>query len=512
MSLALQMTSPAPGKTIRWHPLALVPLALTAWVYYPIIRVFFFADDFYHLGRLTNDDDLAFVLAPFGGHNLLVRNLAFLGSWYLFGLHSEPWYWTVLLTHLLNVWLLFGVLGALTASVPLACFGATLWGICPLADGTIGWYSVYGQAMVATILLLVLDQLTRVGAADEPLPPRTAWLWYALLLAGTTCFGTGIGVALVFPVVLFLLLPVAWRQPVVRLAYLALPAVTLGVYFALRQLSGWIEPLPFSEAVHRTAATSGLWNAPAMLLPLLGFAVGGSALGHGFEPARFPDARTWVTSAAFAVGLGLVAWRGDWKTRRAALAMAALAVGVYAVVAVGRAQVYTMFSVPVARAAAEPRYHYVGTIPVVILLCLVLGQLGRIGWLSAVPRSLLLAAGLGLSLAGYARSTFRIDEHPATRDYVTRTIREIADTVAAAPPGTTVYLENGATQPVIGPWLDVFLPGRAGLFLFVSPADDLLDGRHVRFVERNPKVLEFWAARPGTRLATLLVPPQPAGG
>ena len=33
------------------------------------------------------------------------------------GLHSEPWYWTVLLTHLLNVWLLFGVLSALTASV-----------------------------------------------------------------------------------------------------------------------------------------------------------------------------------------------------------------------------------------------------------------------------------------------------------------------------------------------------------------------------------------------------------
>ena len=512
MSPAHQTVSPAPGTTIRWHPLALVPLALTAWVYYPITRVYFFADDFYHLGRLANDDNLAFVLAPFGGHNLLVRNLAFLGSWHLFGLHSEPWYWTVLLTHLLNVWLLFGVLGAFTASVPLACFGATLWGICPLGAGTIAWYSVYGQAMVATILLLILDRLARLGAAGKPLPPRTACLWYALLLAGTTCFGTGIGVALVFPVVLFLLLPAAWRQPGVRLAYLALPAVTLAAYFALRQAAEWIEPLPFSEQVHRASAASGLWDAPAMLLPLLAFAVGGSALGHFLEPEHFPDARTWLTIAVFAVGLGFVAWRGDSKARRAALAMAALAVGVYGVVAVGRANVYTTFGVPLARAAAEPRYHYVGTIPVVILLCQALVQIGRIGWLSAVPRGLLLAAGLGLSLAGYARSSFRIDEHRATRDYVTRTTREIVDAVAASPPGTTVYLENGNTDPVIGPWLDVFLPGRAGLFLFLAPVDDVLEGRHVRFVERNPRVLEFWAGRPRARLTTLLVAPRPAGG
>lgn len=506
------MDPPAPGTTIRWRPLALVPLALTAWAYYPITRVFFFADDFYHLGRLTNGDRIAFVLAPFGGHNLLVRNLAFLGSWQLFGLHSEPWYWTVLLTHLLNVWLLFGVLGAVTASVPLACFGATLWGICPLAAGTIGWYSVYGQALVATIVLLVLERLARLGAAGEPLPRRTAWLWYALLLAGTTCFGTGIGVALIFPVVLFLLLPAAWRQPGVRLAYLALPAVTLVAYFGLRRLAGWIEPLPFSEQVHPMSAASGLLFAPAMLLPLLGVAVGGSALSYFFQPEHFPDTRTWVTVAALAVGLGLVAWRGDWKERRGALAMAVLAVGVYAVLAVGRAQVYTAFNLPLARAAAEPRYHYVGTIPVVILLCLALQQVGRIGWLSAVPRGLLLAAGLGLSVAGYARSNVRIDEHQATRDYVTRTLRGIVDTIEASPPGTTVYLENGSTNSVIGPWLEVFFPGRASLFLLLSPADDLLDGRHVRFVERNPRVLEFWAARPGARLTTLLVAPQPAGG
>jgi hypothetical protein len=511
VSVAQRSAADGAGKTARWHPLALVPLVLTAWVYYPITGVFFFADDFYHLGRITDDSLLVWLLEPFGGHDLLLRNLAFLGSWQLFGLHSEPWYWTVLLTHLLNVWLLFGVLSALTASVPLACFGATLWGICPLAVGTIGWYSVYGHVMVTSILLVVLDRLARLAATGDRLPASTACLWYALLLAGTTCFGTGIGVALVFPVVLFCLLPTAWRQPGVRLAYLALPAVTLAVYFGLRTLSAWIQPLAFSENMHLIAARAGLRDIPLMLLPLIGFAVGGAGLGHAFDPGRFVDARTWVMIAALVLGLGLAAWRGDWKTRRAMIAMAALAVGVYGVVAAGRAHIYIVFHFPLVKAAAEPRYHYVGTIPIVILICLVLQQVGRIGWLAALPRGLLLAVGLALLVGAYLLSSFHIEQHPATRAYVARTFREMRDAVAASPVGTTVYIENGDTQPVIGPMLREFVPGRAGMFLLLS-TNDLLEDRHVRFVERNPDVLEFWAARPKTRLATLLVAPPPASG
>src|SRR5262249_8160093 len=346
-----------------------------------ITGVFFHFDDFYHLEVLRNEPDLAWVLAPFGGHNYVLRNLVFLGSWQLFGFHSEPWYWTVLLTHLLNVWLLFGVLGALTESVPLACFGATLWGICPLAVGTIGWYSVYGHAMVTTILLVVLDRLARLAASGDRLPATTACLWYALLLAGTTCFGTGVAVALVFPLVLFCLLPTAWRQPGVRIAYLALPAVTLAVYFGLRTLAAWIQPLPSSENMHLIAARDGLRDIPPMLLPLIGFAVGGAGLGHAFDPGKFVDARTCVMIAVLVLGLGLAAWRGDWKTRRTMIAMAALAVGIYGIVAAGRAHIYIVFHFPLVKAAAEPRYHYVGTIPIVILICLVLQQVGRIGWL-----------------------------------------------------------------------------------------------------------------------------------
>src|SRR5262249_49642555 len=177
------------AKMARWHPLALVPLALTAWVYYPITGVFFYADDFYHLSHMTNESSLVWLVVPFGGHNLILRNLAFLGSCDLFGFPSNSWYWPLFFTLLLSVWLLFDVLSALTASILLACFGATLWGICPLAAGTIGWYAVYGQVMVATILLVVLDWLVRLVATGGRLPTRTACLWYVLLLPGPTWFG-----------------------------------------------------------------------------------------------------------------------------------------------------------------------------------------------------------------------------------------------------------------------------------------------------------------------------------
>lgn len=493
---------------VRWSPLVLVPLVLAAWVYYPVTGVFFWADDFYHLGRLNNENPWIWVITPFGGHSLILRNLAFLASWRLFGFDSGPWYWTSLLTHLLNVGLLFSVLRSLTRSAGLACVGATVWGICPLAVATIGWYAVYGQAMAATLMLLVLADVGRLAERGESVTRGRAWAWYGLLLLGTTCFGTGIGVAMVFPAVLFLLLPVAWRQRRIRLAYLALPLVTVLLYVGARAIADRFEPLAFSEKMQHAMVMNGIWAAPLMLIPLLGVAIGATALGHWFVPARFVDGPTVTACVLFVLGLGVTAWRGDARVRRTAMAMLILAIGIYGVLAVGRAGPYAVFNVPFVRAASEPRYHYLGTIPVVVLACLALRETGRLGRLVEIPRALLLAAGLALPVLAYASSSFKVEQHVAARKYVTQTMREIVDSVAAAPPGSTVYIENGVTNLVIGGWLEQFLPGRAGLFLFLSP-EQLPPDRQVRFIERDQNILDYWALRPHSRLATLLVPPPP---
>jgi hypothetical protein len=80
------------------------------------------------------------------------------------------------------------------------------------------------------------------------------------------------------------------------------------------------------------------------------------------------------------------------------------------------------------------------------------------------------------------------------------------DAVAAAPPGGPVYLEN-RTSPwfVLGGLLpERLFPGRAGVFL-LSASSLPLDGREIRFVTRDPVVLD---AHRGTRLGRLLVAPE----
>jgi hypothetical protein len=497
-----------PGAPSRWHPLVLVPLALSAWVYYPLLRVNFFADDFVHLASIESDGIAQFLFEPFGGHNYLVRNLFFLGSWELFGMHMPYYFATVLLTHLLNVGLLFGTIRTLTRSAMLACFGAALWGTSPLCVGTLAWYSVYGHVLVGTILLFVLGQLARLAADGRPLSPRRGWLWYGLLLAGTTCFGVGIGVALAFPVVLFLVLPDAWAFPRVRARWLLLPVVTLALYFAFRRLYPLLGPMSWQENMQEYIAVHGLPFVPPMLLHLLGFSVAGTTMGFLLR-TPYPSPACWIVIAAYLGGLGILLWRGDWTTRRTAVAMIALAVSVYLLIAVGRSNTYAMFKIAASAAARVARYHYVGSLPVTILLCLILQQLGRLPGLRALPATLELAGGLGIIVFGAAHYGISFQEYRGTPEYLQKTLAQLAADIRAEPSGSTVYLENErAPGWILGPAIPSFLfPGRAGVYVLYNPTDQF-EGRTVRFIDREPEVAQYYAQRPDTRLAKLLVPPK----
>jgi len=486
---------PVPRRGLRWHPLVLVSLAATAWVYRPLLGVYFFSDDFYHLAQVADWRRMAFIFAPFAGHNYVARNLVFVGMWKAFGMHTEPWYAIVLATHLLNVWLLFGVLCALTGSVALACYGATLWGTSPLAAGALGWYSVYGQVLVATVLLVVLALAAR-GAG--------AWVSWVLLLVGSTCFGIGVAVAAAFPAVRFLLVPATWRRPAVRVAWVALPAVTVALYVGCRSIGAWLQPLTPDQTIHEIAATHGYGFAPSMLGPLLGVGIAGAALGPFANAHDWHAAGLWTIVGIFALAVGVVTARADGRLRRTAIAMVVLALAVYASIAIGRASVFALFHADLAERAKAPRYHYVGMLPLVVLITVGLRALSEVRPLSAVPGRAALVAGLAILAVGYGRSRFAINQHPATRAYVGHVVAELEDAVRASPPGATVRLDNGSLPgAVFGPDLDVFFPGRAAIFLLVSPSDEL-DGRHVRFVEHDERTREYWRAHSAGRMATLL--------
>jgi hypothetical protein len=100
-----------------------------------------------------------------------------------------------------------------------------------------------------------------------------------------------------------------------------------------------------------------------------------------------------------------------------------------------------------------------------------------------------------------------IEDHRAARNYVATTLAEIGAAVAARPPGTTVYLDNGVLPvSVRGVMLThAVLPGRAALFVLVAPSG-VLDGRRVRFSEPDPNVFLSYQDR-APKLGALLVPP-----
>jgi len=497
------------GPPRRWHPLVLVAVALAAWVYWPLTSVYFYADDFVHLADLEDEGVLRFLVTPFGGHNFFVRNLVFLGMYHAAGLREDAYFWTVLLTHLANVTLLFSVLRTVTGSARLACFGAALWGTAPVAVGTLGWYSAYGHALTATLLLLILEPLVRLAATGTLPSTRQACWWAALLLVGTTCFGTGIGSAVAFPAAFFLLLPGAWRRPGLRAGFVLLPVVTVALWAGVRVLSTLLAPLSFEETMQQSLLVNHLDAVPAMLGHLLAFATAGTLLGFFLPTGGYPDAACVATISALVAGLVLVAWRGDALARRTLLAMLALPAGVYLVIAVARSSIYAGMAASLADAAETPRYHYLGPIFVVVAACLALRELGRLWPLRLVPGSFALAAGLALIVSGRLQSEFVIDDHYPVRQYVLRTLREIDEAAATMPEGSTAYVENGASPTdLLGPVVpNSLFPGRAAVFLITHPTE-MHGGRTLRFIERDPDTLAYVRTQDGRRLAALLIAPK----
>ena len=142
----------------------------------------------------------------------------------------------------------------------------------------------------------------------------------------------------------------------------------------------------------------------------------------------------------------------------------------------------------------------------------VMGVAQSVASLSRVLGPLLagaLFAGLGLIVAGRLYSGFAIDVHPQARSYFAETLGDIETAVAAQPAGSIVYLENlQSPVTIFGPVIkNPAFPGRAAVFLIAHPSDTV-DGRRVRFVERDRQIRTYYAQAGERRLGQLLVAPE----
>jgi hypothetical protein len=482
--------------------LASVPVAFAAVVYFPITDNYFLGDDFPNLYLIEDGPILPYLLKPHGDHILLARNAVFFATAKLFGPQPAYFFWPVLLTHLLNAWLLFQVIERFTSSRLAACFGATLWATSPVHEEALGWYSVYGHVLVGTILLVILRRAAAVAGGGEPLSARVAWLWVGLALTAATCFGTGIAVAVALPAAAALWLGEP-RRHLRRLAPLfLLPAAVPLLYAGLRAAYGALSAQPQPTAGIFLAALADWQLSLALLLHLVAYAA--ARLLLGFFPVAFPSPVSLAPVALFTASLVWVAWRSP-AARRPLGACTLLLLAVYGVIAAGRARY--IGDVPLAFFVAQRRYHYVGFLLVAVLVCIVLVDLAARVRLPAALKAAALLVWIGITAAAYGALRPPIDHHDEVRAAVGEVLASIRAQAEDAPAGQPVYVSNRYFDPV-PPYLFRFedFPGWAAVFVVFQP-ENTIDGRHVYFMQLRPNLRQ--KLKRGRRMAELIVPPRP---
>jgi hypothetical protein len=485
---------------------AIVPLAFTAVVYFPLIHNYFYLDDFFELYRVVNEPLAPFLLKPMSGHLYVVRNAVLALCYHAFGMDPRGYYALVLATHLFNVWLLFRVIRTLTGSAKLACLGSALWGTAPVQEGTLGWYAVYGHVLATTVLLLLLADLGRLSVRGQAPSWGRLALWYALLLVGTNCFGTAIAAALAFPLAATLLVPRLvghGRAAVLATLWLVVPALWLFQY-RLAARYGAVDALQMPVLL----ALARSWKADALMAARL-LPHGVVALVTGFFASQLREdwTVTAVAAALYAAAATLALLWGTAADRRVVLASWLLASAIYAMIVLGRAGIYHAFGLDRSLLEMTPRYHYEASAALTLSMCAICRAVGRRWLLPSAVRSGLTIAWLLIVALTFTLSGWHIDHHEQSRKDVAAALASMHEAVAAQPPGTLVLISN-RRLPIAGVMpAEASFPGLAAVFtLFFS--GDQLDGRTVRFLESDADAVR--AAQQGLRSRRLILPAPPA--
>jgi hypothetical protein len=480
-------------------PYATLAVALALVVYAPLLKNYFWLDDFLILNLVTNMPVGKFITGHWAGHLVIVRNAFYAGMHAIVGANPMPYYLVLLALHGVNVGLVFAIVHTVTRSAPLACLAAAAWGTSPLDEGALGWLAASGNAMVATTTLAVLYGTVRAAWGQTRVGLPRAALWGGLLLAGTQSFGTGLGIAIGAPVLLAWL---TWEQMTrgARVLLLAVPVVT-----------GWMYGANYSQFTGRLGS-SALAKADMLLhLHVIGVTTLVRGLGYepgpsdflppiAFDPSTFPTLSTTACLIAALVAClwtFAAAWSSTGRTRRLLITLAVLVLCNYGAIAVGRAFFSELFHQSTVRWAAQARYHYSATALLAVGLAVVVATLvGKRLPMLARPA---LVVWLVVSGILYARSGWTIRHYDAGRQRAERILARIDAAIRATPPGEPVVTYNEPFPD--GP----YICGAASLYVMNRDDGD----REVYFVD--PGAVIIYREFPGSPLARVLVPPQTTG-
>jgi len=507
------MTALSPPASIasRWQGilLSLPALVLSAWAYWPITANYFHSDDFMHLYLIADGRLGEFLVTPHGGHLLVVRNALMALTHAVFGLDPRGYFWIALLTHLVNVALLFAIVARLAGSRRLACAAAALWGVSPLNVDALGWYSVYGQVVLGTTLLFVLWRLARAMDPGVPWSRREIVACYLAVLIGATCFGTGIGLALAFAAGIAICLPGASHRAA-RRSFASLLVAVPALYFVVRVLHRAVVTQPVDVAANAWPAVSAMPVALAMTLHMMAFGAARGMAGPWFPDAPYPGAALHVLAGVYTLAIAAGLWRGGAVARRAIVTCLLLAVSGYGIIAAGRAIAAHGDPWVLIVLGLAARYHYAPLLPLIIAGCTALAAIaGRRPMIPPRAANAALLVWLGAVAAGVYAWPPPIDHFDDERQQLAAFQALVRQRVAASPPGATATVVNQPMYPVNAHARMTTFPGWAGLFVVYFPTNDV-DGRAVRFVVRGANLIDAARSRPGTRTAELLISPAEA--
>lgn len=511
---------------IKNKGLVFFPIFCAAVVHFRILDTFFRLDDYIHLFQIANDNFLNFLFDRFGGHLYITRNFVFYCMYKLFGTHSIYYFLIILLTHLINVYLLFEMLSMMIDDTTVASIGATIWGMSPINYVTLSWCSAFGVVMLATFFLLIIIEILRIAQGVYKL---TKYRFLRLNLFGfaiASSYGFGITLVCILPVLAWILIPN--KELRYKTALSIVPAVILSIV-----LFFLINYLPFITTTRDNGfvfdTIRGYLLNPSFLYPAIKFFFGlilyslycMAAFPLSFIiPNTFPNPLTNVSFSnlfitevivcLIVVISNLYLWNkiSLHKKRYYYFAIVALT-GIYPLITIGRAQFFVLFNLFSPWVATTPRYHYSGFIIMISLVCLLLSEF-RLHF--AKVRKIIGLVSLGIitiSIYPSFQKAPLLDINLSDKERVifNSAISEIEKEVLKYPLRSKVYLPNRLEPSffLFHP-AEVDFPGRAAVYMLKFPDNELF-GRRVYFVEENAEVIRKVRQRDDWRIAQLLIAP-----
>ncbi|NRA08581.1 MAG: hypothetical protein HRU02_10510 [Myxococcales bacterium] len=508
--------------TARFSPylMEFLPVVLAGVAQYATVHHGYFKfDDFLHLFQIVNHGFLEFLITPHGGHLLLSSNFVFYVCYRAFGLNATAYMWVALLTHLLNVWLLYRAIHYLTGRPLIAAFGASLWGIAPMAHGSVSWFSAYGHVLATTGVAWLLFDIARLSRRGGALSTWVQVRWYCVILLTANSFGVGLGAAGAFPFVLYLLRPAAPDRMRVALRFASLffvlPVIYVLQHRIYQEFVGIeiVSPFPVLSPAAITASISMLVDLLAIgtttliagpLLATNGGPVAvGPLAGLSLETLR---ELSHIVGGIVAASLLFVFFRSEGPTRAKLLGLALLAGGTYGMIALGRAPMSLLMGYDESWMAATPRYHYLAPMVLSAFLCTALASaIGQRSWSPAWGAALVLAWAASMTPLSVAAALSFAPYDLAFRKEHERIMSWIEGAASSRPVGANIYLKNHPVPSIgLGIVPATEFPHTAGLFVITYPSLEV-DGRRVFFIESDSSVLAAARRREGSPIARLLV-------